>query len=276
MSGRFRLFGGPGPQKLDSARFAAALTALIALVGGGALAQAEIAQKGNLRITVNGKLSPKKLPRRGTAPIAVSVGGRISTTDATLPPQLKTLRIELNRHGRLDYKSLPTCKFSRIQPGSSSRALSQCRSSLVGRGSFTANITLAGQEPYPTRGRLLVFNSTRGRKPVLYGHIYSPKPFATSFVIVFKVQRIRKGTYGTALNAPLPRAMDAWGRLTGLNMTLSRRYSAGGRRHSFISSGCPAPKGFPGAVFPLARTSFSFTGGKKLTSTLSSTCKARG
>jgi len=121
----------------------------------------------------------------------------------------------------------------------------------------------------------LVFNSARGRKPVLYGHIYSPKPFATSFVIVFKVQRIRKGTYGTALNAPLPKAMDAWGRLTGLQMTLSRRYSHRGKRHSFISSGCPAPRGFPGAVFPLARTSFAFDGGTKLTSNLSSTCKVR-
>jgi hypothetical protein len=131
-------------------------------------------------------------------------------------------------------------------------------------------ITLVGQEPYPTSGRLLVFNSKRGRKPVLYGHI-----FATSFVIVFKVQRLRKGAYGTALNAPLPKAMDAWGRLTGLDMTLSRRYSAGGRRHSFISSGCPAPKGFPGAVFPLARTSFAFDGGPNLTSTLSSNCKVR-
>ena len=258
-----------------SARLAAALAALLALAGGAALAQAEIAQKGNLRVTVNGKLKPRKLPRVGTAPISVSVGGRITTTDQTLPPQLKTLRIELNRHGRLDYKGLPTCKFSRIQPGSSSRALSQCRSSLVGRGSFTANITLAGQEPYPTRGRLLVFNSKRGRKPVLYGHIYSPKPFATSFVIVFKIQRLRKGTYGTALNAPLPKAMDAWGRLTGLQMTLSRKFRVRGRRHSFLSSGCPAPRGFPGAVFPLARTSFAFDGGKRLTATLSGNCKVR-
>ena len=169
-----------------------AIVALAGFLGGTAIAGAEIAQKGNLRVTVDGKLAPKKLPRQGTAPISVSVGGKISTTDASLPPQLKTLRIELNRHGRLDYKGLPTCKFSRIQPGSSSRALSQCRSSLVGRGSFTANITLAGQEPYPTRGRLLVFNSKRGRKPVLYGHIYSPKPFATSFVIVFRVQRLKE------------------------------------------------------------------------------------
>ncbi len=291
---------------------------LAALLGGTAVAGAEIAQKGNLRVSVNGKLAPKKLPRVGTAPIAVSVGGRISTTDATLPPQLKTLRIELNRNGHLDFNGLPTCRYSKIQPGSSSRALRQCRSALVGKGSFGANITLAGQVPYPTQGKLLVFNGTIGcsnasgrlwpsrsrtqggrqgertpvrdpraadrgrrdapchRRPVLYGHIYSPKPFATSFVIVFKVQRLHKGAYGTALNAPLPAAMDAWGRLTGLQMTLSRKFRVKGRRHSFISSGCPAPRGFPGAVFPLARTSFAFAGGRKLTSTLSGNCKVRG
>ena len=274
MMGRFRLCGRPGHHKPGSARVAA-LAAIMALAGTAALAQAEIEQKGNLRVSVSGKLVPKKLPRKGTAPIAVSVSGRITTTDQSLPPQLKTLRIELNRNGRLDYTGLPTCKYGKIQPGSSSRALSQCRSSLVGRGSFTANITLAGQEPYPIRGRLLVFNGLRGKKPVLFGHIYSGNPFATSFVIVFKIQRLKGGTYGIALNAPLPKAMDAWGRLTGLEMTLSRRYHYKGRSHSFISSGCPAPRGFPGAVFPLARTSFAFAGGKKLSSVFTSECKVR-
>jgi hypothetical protein len=272
VSNRLGALGGNNRHKLGSA-LVLALTASLFIA---ALAAAEVAQKGNLRVTVDGKLSPKKLPREGVAPIAVSVGGQISTTDQTLPPQLERMRIELNRHGKLDYAGLPTCKYSKIQPGSSSRALSQCRSSLVGKGSFTANITRAGQEPYPTQGKLLVFNGKRGAKPVLYGHIYSASPFATSFVIVFKIQRLRKGAYGTALNAPLPKAMDAWGRLTGLDMTLSRRYSHKGRRHSFISSGCPAARGFPGALFPLARTSFAFDGGTKLTSTLFSTCKARG
>ncbi len=241
-----------------------------------AASASEIAQKGTLRINVDGKLAPHKLPRTGVAPIAVSVGGKISTTDASLPPQLKTLRIELNRHGRIDYAGLPTCVYARIQPGSSSRALAACRSSLVGQGSFSANITLAGQEPYPTAGRLLLFNGIRAGKPVLYGHIYAARPFATSFVIVFSVHRIGKGIYGTALDAPLPRSMDAWGRLTGLEMTLSRRYSYAGRRHSYISSGCPAPKGFGGAVFPLARTSFTFAEGKTLTSVFTDTCKVRG
>jgi hypothetical protein len=234
-----------------------------------------VAQKGNIRIAVDGKLRPRTLPRHGVAPVRVSVGGRVTTTDGTLQPRLKVIRIELNRHGRLDYKGLPTCKLSRIQPGSSSRALTQCRSSLVGRGFFTANIILAGQDPYATKGELLVFNGKSGGKPVLYGHIYSPKPFATSFVIVFKIQRLGSGAYGIALNAPLPKAMDAWGRLTGLSMTLSRRYTSGGMRHSFISSGCPAPKGFTLASFPLARTTFAFAGGARLRSVLTGTCRVR-
>jgi hypothetical protein len=238
--------------------------------------QSVITQKGNLRVSVSGKMAPKRLPRDKAAPISVTVGGEISTTDATLPPQLDSIRIELNKEGRLDSTGLPVCVYDRIQPGSSSRALAACRSALVGEGSFTANITLAGQEPYPTQGKLLVFNGLRGGKPVLYGHIYAPKPFATSFVIVFAIQKLGKGTYGTALNAPMPKAMDAWGRLTGLEMTLDRRYSYKGKQRSFISASCPAPKGFTQAPFSLARTEFSFQDGKKLSSVLSSDCRVRG
>lgn len=240
------------------------------------LAGAVITQKGNLRVSVSGKLSPKQLPRDGVAPIAVSVGGEISTTDETLPPQLKSIRIELNRNGRLDYAGLPVCQYPKIQPGSTSRALAGCRSSLIGEGSFSADITLAGQEPYPTEGKLVVFNGEKGGKPVLYGHIYASRPFATSFVIVFKLSKHSHGTYGTVLDAPLPKAMKAWGRLTGLQMTLSRRYSAEGKRHSYLSSGCPAPKGISTVPFSLARTSFEFAGGVAVSSVLSSQCRARG
>jgi hypothetical protein len=240
------------------------------------VAHAVITQKGNLRLSVNGKLSPKKLPRKGAAPISVSVGGEISTTDETLPPELKAIRIELNRKGVLDSTGLPVCSYPKIQPASTSRALAGCRPSLVGEGSFSADITLAGQEPYPTQGKLVVFNGEKHGKPVLYGHIYSPKPFATSFVIVFALSKQKKGTYAITLSAQLPKAMKAWGRLTGLEMTLSRRYEVKGKQRSFISAGCPAPKGFNQVAFPLARTSFEFAGGQRLDSVLGSTCVARG
>lgn len=235
-----------------------------------------IVQQENLRVSVTGKLSPKRLPRKGTAPISVSVGWDIATADGSPPPKLKTLGIEINRNGRFDYEGLPTCPIAKIQPATTQRALSNCKSALVGEGSFEANIALKGQEgeSYPAKGRLLVFNGQDKGKPVLLGQIYSGHPFATSFVIVFKVSTIAKGAYGTALTATLPKTLRSWGDLTGIEMSLSRRYGYEGKRHSYISAGCPAPKGFGGASFKLARTSFAFTGGKELASTVVGDCKA--
>lgn len=249
---------------------------LAVLTAGVAFAGAQVTQEGTLQISVSGKLSPRKLPREGAAPISVSVDWQIATTDASAPPKLRTLKIEINRNGRFDYTGLPVCPIDKIQPATTSRALSNCRSALVGEGKFSAIIGLEGQETYVTEGRLLVFNGLSHGKPVLLGQIYSPHPFATSFVITFKVAKLDHGTYGTTLSATLPKALSSWGNLTGIEMTLSRRYHYEGRSHSYISAGCPAPKGFPGAVFPLARTSFAFSGGASLSSTLTDNCKVRG
>jgi hypothetical protein len=239
--------------------------------GGGAA----IAQRGNLRVIVNGRLSPHVLPRRGTAPVAVSVAGRIATTDGSTPPQLQTLRIEINRHGQLDYAGLPVCPYERIQPASSARALAACRSSLVGQGHFQASVTIAGQEPYAATGRLLVFNGRLHGHSALLGQIYAPRPFANSFVIVFAVHHLAHGSFGTALVATLPSALGGWGHVTGIEMKLGRRFFAHGASHSYISAGCPAPSGFTGASFPLARASFGFAGGLRLAPTLVRSCAVR-
>jgi hypothetical protein len=235
----------------------------------------ESVQKGNLRVSLSGRIAPTALPRTGTAPVAILVGGRISTTDGSTLPQLKGLRIEFNRGGRLEDRGLPVCPLAQIEIASSARALSACRSALVGKGSFEANIVLRGQDPYPTTGRLLVFNGRKGGREVLFGHIYSSEPFATSFVITFKIAHRAKGAFGTVLTASLPEALGDWGYVTAIEMKLSRRYVAGGERRSFLSAGCPAPKGFPGAIFTLARTSFSFAGGRTLSQSLTRDCKVR-
>jgi hypothetical protein len=264
----------PNKLKRRAARTLAALICLSLL--SGALAQAEITQEGSLRLALGGKLSPNRLPRQGEAPIAVSVKWDITTTDGSEVPKLKKLAIEINRNGHFDYAGLPVCDESKIQPASSARALAACRSSLVGQGSFAASVTLSGQIPYASGGRLLVFNGKRGGKPVLFGQIYAPHPFPTSFVIVFKVQKKTKGTYGTTLSATLPKALSAWGSLTAIEMTLSRDFNVGGKPHSYVSAGCPTPKGIGAASFQLARTVFSFTDGRSLDATVGGTCKVRG
>ncbi|HEV7518972.1 MAG TPA: hypothetical protein VGR07_21990, partial [Thermoanaerobaculia bacterium] len=157
-----------------------ALAALVAALALAALAAAEVTQSGNLRLTVEGQLSPQKLPRQGTAPIAVSVGWQIATTDGAPPPPLKTLKIEINRAGHFDLTGLPTCPYAKIQPATTSRALANCRAALVGRGSFQALVALSGQESYVAKGQMLVFNGLQGKTPVLLGQIYSATPFSNS------------------------------------------------------------------------------------------------
>jgi hypothetical protein len=246
------------------------------LLLGATLARAEISQKGNLLVSVNGKLSPKALPRHGTAPVSVSVSGAVSTTDGTAPPQLRTMEIAVNRHGRFDTTGLPVCRYNDIQPASDARALAACRSALVGEGHFAGTIALPGSaEPFPMEGRLLLFNGRQHGHPVLFGHIYSPKPFSSSFVMVFEMRRAR-GTYGTTLTANLAKALGAKRNLDSIEMTLSRRFRYRGASHSYISSGCPAPKGLSVVPFRLARTSFSFAGGKTITTVLSKSCRAKG
>lgn len=253
----------------------AALFALsvFAMLAGGV--RADVVQKGNLRVAVTGGFSPKRLPRRGAASIAVTVGGSIATVDGNLPPQLKGLRIELNRHGRLETRGLPRCRLGQIQPGSTAHALGACRRALVGRGSFSVEVLLGTQVPYPTTGRLLVFNGSYKGRPALLGQIYSAHPFASSFVIPFQVDRLRHGPFGIVLTARLPPAFTSWGYVTGLEMRLSRRYTYRGHRYSFLSASCPAAAGFSEGSFTLAGATFAFAGGRALSSTLAGSCTVR-
>ncbi|HXF31269.1 MAG TPA: hypothetical protein VN522_07085 [Solirubrobacterales bacterium] len=141
---------------------------------------------------------------------------------------------------------------------------------------FEAQIALPGQPASTSKGTLLVFNGRQGGKPVLFGHIYSPHPFATSFVIVFRISRLGGGEFGTRLTADLPQAMGSWGKLTGIDLRLERRYASGGAKRSYLSAGCPAPEGLRTVSFALARTTFKFVGGPTLRGTLSRVCRARG
>lgn len=241
------------------------------------LAQAEVTQSHHLRVSISGELTPKALPRSAPAPAAVSLGGDLSTTDGSDLPRLRSLRIEINRGGRLEDKGLPTCPLAEIAVATSERASAACRGAQVGSGTFHANIVLRGQAPYPTTGKLLLFNGKSHGKAVLFGHIYASRPFATSFVITFKIATRPHGTYGTVLSASLPEALGNWGYVTGIEMKLFRRYSFHGKRRSYINASCPAPKGFGGVPsFPLIRTSFGFDGGRRLNSTLNRSCRARG
>jgi hypothetical protein len=217
-----------------------------------------VVQQGNLRITLLSQVMPHKLPRTGTAPIAVFVAGHVQAVHGGVPDQLKRLTIKVNRHALLQSRGLPVCRLPQVQPASTSRALSACGPALIGSGQFWASIVLPEQGAYRTQGRLLVFNGRQHGRPVLLAHIFTSNPFGSSFVIAFHITRIDDGRYGTQLTASLPQALGDWGYVDRIKLTLRRKYRWRGRELSYFNAGCPALKGTDAAVFRLAYASFSF------------------
>lgn len=239
------------------------------------LAASELVQRGGLRVTYSGELSPNSLPREGAAPVEVSVGGKISTADGSQPPALRSFEVAINRHGLLNSSALPVCPLGAIQPASSGVALAACRSSLVGEGSFAAAVAIPEQSPFPSRGKILAFNGRSGGRPAILAHIYGTEPLPTSFTVPLTINTKGSG-YGATLRGELPDLAANIAYVTEISITLGRSFSRGGKRRGYLEASCPAPAGFPGAVFPLMKTSFHFADGRNLSSTLNRSCRAIG
>jgi len=251
-----------------------ALALLLALGAAGA-AQAEKKIEGNLVVSFNGGIVPKSLPRTGTAPVSVTVDSGFATTDGSDPPaQLRQIAIGINKGGKIFDRGLPTCQVRRIQPSTIAAAKRICGRAIVGNGHVRVRVRLANQPPFTFKGPMLVFNATRsGGMRRLLAQVYGIRP-PSAFVLTFKIVR-KGGTFGTVIRTTLPKAARKWAYVTHFDMKLRRIYSYRGRRHSFISAGCAAPAGFPGAVYPFARANFGFAGGQRVTTTLIRDCKVR-
>jgi hypothetical protein len=248
-----------------------AILALVCLAAS--LANGEVVQRGELRVTFQGGLAPKALPRQGQAPVRVSVGAKLTTTDGSIPPRLRTMTIAINGAGQISPGLVPVCTMSDIQPSTTRNALRACRASLVGQGYFRAKVAAASAE-FPAQGKLYAFNGRYQGHPAILAHVYGTDPVPSSFTLPFVLSEA-KGTFATVLRASLARATGRSGYITALSLNLGRTVGQGPSRRGYLSAACPAPKGFGGAVFPFARAQLGFAKAK-VTQTLSRSCKVRG
>lgn len=248
---------------------------LLACLPAGFAGARQFTQEGTLRVAFDASLSPKTLPRERPAPVTVKLSGAVRTTDGSVPPQLRTIAIAMNRAGIVSVAGLPSCRAADLQQTSTEAALRECRGALVGRGSFAANVNFPGAPIFPARGRVLVFNNTHGRKTGLLLHLYGSTPVRAAFVLPFRISRRAEGKFGTVFSTRIPRLASDQGYVTDIDLEIGRRYSYRGTARSFISASCAAPAGFPGAPFELAKASFAFADGKRLISRLPSSCWVR-
>ncbi len=248
---------------------AVALLVTLAVAG---VARAEVIREGNIIVNIDGGISPRVLPRIGMAPVAVSLDSTFKTADGSdPPPQLRTIAVGINRGGKVFDRGLPTCRVRRIQPTTIKAARRICGSAIVGSGHVQVQVHLASQAPFTFKGPLLVFHAkpADGHRRLL-AQVYGRKP-PSAFVLTFNVLE-KQGTFGTVIKTTLPKPAREWAYVTHFDMKLRRVYTSEGQKHSFISAGCAAPEGFPGAVYPFARANFGFAENKHVVTTLIRDC----
>lgn len=263
----------PGPAR-TRALVAAAFAAIALAAAPPPPAAAEVAEQGNLRVRLAGRIAPHVLPRRTPVPVRVSLSSTVSTLDGAPPPQLLSLRIAINRSGRIFDRGLPSCAARSIRDSPSADALAACGDALVGRGRVAVLVSLPGQSPYTVHARLLAFNARVGGHDGILSHLYADRP-PSSLLMPLALRRLGGSTFGRALVVRLPNQARGWARLTRFDLTLGRTFESGGRRRGYLSAACPAPSVFPGAVFPLARATYRFAEGTALTARLSGNCRVR-
>jgi hypothetical protein len=259
----------PAPRLL--AALAAVAVAASALTG---LAWGERAQYGSLIVSLDGGISPLKLPRQDPAPIALHYEGGLETTDGSVLPRVVKVEFAVPGQGILSTRGLPRCSRRQLHGADSDTALANCRSAFLGQGRLQAQVVLPNQGPFRIEAHLLMFNGRpiRGHQVVLM-HAYASQP--PLWVVLPFVIHHRQGWLGTTMVARLPRSLGPWPHFAHFGMTLSRRYRAAGRSRSFIMASCPIPRRFTAGFFPLTRVTYTLLGGQRVSTSITRGCRAR-
>lgn len=255
------------------ARISLILVTLAALCAIASQAGAERAQRGNVIIMLNGGVSPSMLPRNHAVPVAINLEGGVQTADQAELPRVNRLKLELGWRGNLLTRGLPVCPAQRLRGLATSQAEDACGSALVGRGKLNAKVFLPGQAPFDVHAYLLGFNgrTTVGRRAVLV-HAYTSDP-PISFVIPFVVHR-HPGAFHTALVTTLRRSVGTWPHVASFRVNVARSFEFQGRRHSYLSASCPLPPHFTSGFLSFARATYTFAGGREMTTESVRSCQA--
>jgi hypothetical protein len=215
-----------------------------------------------------------KLPRDHAVPVSVYLEGGVDTADKSPPPRVNRFKVELGWRGELITKGLPVCPQVRLTGLQTREAAAACGDALVGRGKLRAKIFVPGQDPFSVRAYLLAFNGRTkvGRRAVLV-HAYTSRP-PISFVIPFVVHR-QAGAFHTVLVTTIRRSVGTWPHVASFNLNIARSFMHDGKRRSYLSAKCPLPSTFTSGFISFARATYTFAGGKEMTTESVRSCRAR-
>jgi len=241
---------------------------LALLVAGIATAEKPtIVQAGNLKITLNGGFTPKKLPKTGKGgPITLNVSGKIQTLDGSHLPALKEVVVETDKNGSIDVKGLPTCTSGKLQAQDTKHAEAACQKAIIGEGKTNVEVEFPEQAKFVAKSKLIAFNGgVSGGTTTIYIHAYLSSPVSAAVVTTVKISKIHNGRYGTKSIASIPKIAGGYGSVKEFELTFNRGY----KNTPFLFAKCTDGK-------LQAKATSVFTDGTKLAGGFVRTCTPKG
>lgn len=246
-----------------------ALGALLAVSVAG-ISTAETVTVGNLRFTADGGFSPKTLPKKTLAPIALTAEGKIETLDGTHPPALREFLLETDKNGAVNVKGYPICKSSQLQSQDTKHAKAICKPAIIGEGKTTIEILFEDSKPVPVKSDLIVFNGgVKGGTTTFFIHAYINFPAPAAVVTTVKIKRINKGRYGLLAVGKIPPIAAGSGSVKTFKLTIDKKFTYKGKKVSVLTAKCPDGKLQAHAVG-------IFSDGTKAESDFVRTCTGKG
>jgi hypothetical protein len=248
-----------------------ALLLLLAMAGS---VEGERVQRGELIVSLDGGVSPRRLPRARQAPVRLRLSGEVRTADRSPLPRLRSIELDLAGSGSLDTGGLGVCPRRRLIAAEPAAALAACGPALVGHGRLAVVVFLPHQKPFRVHASLRAFNGRlSGGRRVVWMHVYSADP-PTAFVLPFAIRR-RRGDFGTTLVGRVPADLGPAPHLARFQMIFGRTWRRHGERHSYLSGSCPLPPRFTAGFFPLARVTYRFVGDQTTGTEIVRGCRVR-
>jgi hypothetical protein len=244
--------------------------ALVLIAVAAATAVALELRAGNIIVSAEGGFAPTALPKHENAPITLHGGGKISTVSGALPPILKTLDIEFDRHGSVQTTGLEVCTAAKLAATTTARARRQCPNAIVGEGEGKAIVKFPEQAPIPASSPITLFNGPpKHGDPTVLAHAYLSVPAPTTYIVPVVIETIHDGVYGYRTKATIPKIAGGAGVPISGSLKIGKKWTYKGKKYSYINARCET-----GHL--QAKGEFEFSDGTFLTGTFLRPCTVRG
>ena len=218
---------------------AVAALVVASLVAVTASSNALRLRAGDIVVTADGGFKPKSLPRTENAPISIYGRGKIGTVTGELPPILKTLVIEFDRHGSVETTGLPVCTSGKLEATTVPVARKLCPGSIVGKGSGSAIVKFPEQGPIPASSPITLFNGQKKHgNPTVLAHAHLTVPVPATFIVPIEIEKIHKGVYGYRTEAKIPEIAGGAGIPIAGSLKIGRKWTYKGKQYSYVNARC--------------------------------------